>query len=146
MDQQSGFSSEASSSEEGSSEVHSFLDRFSRAFTKGDGKTIAQMWEVPALVVSDAGIHAVGSAGEVEQFFSGGTEQYKSRGISDTRADVVRLDWATDRLAIVHVRWPYLDARGDEVGEESSTYTLRRGDDGQFRICVAVLHGERPKH
>jgi hypothetical protein len=145
MDQQGELSTKVGSSGT-QSDVQSFLDRFARAFTSGDGRATAKMWEVPALVVSDGGLHAVGSAAEVEQFFSGGKEQYTSRGISDTRAEIVRLTWATDRLAIVQVRWPYLDERGEEVGEESSTYTLRRGDDGQLRICVAVLHGESPKH
>lgn len=42
---------------------------------------------------------------------------------------------------MVEVRWPYLDADGEERGEETSTYTLRRNDRGELRLRVAVMHG-----
>jgi hypothetical protein len=46
----------------------------------------------------------------------------------------------------VRVRWPYLNSHGDEVGEESMTYTLRRDDAGNLRLRAAILHGEAPTH
>ena len=49
-------------------------------------------------------------------------------------------------MAIVEVRWPYLAADGDEVGEETSTYVIRREPDGQLAIRAAVLHGEATTH
>ena len=54
-----------------------------------------------------------------------------------------RLEWVTDRMALVDVRWPWLDADGAENGEESSTYALRRGDDGRLKIRMVVMHGAR---
>ncbi len=68
-------------------------------------------------------------------------EQYNARGITDTRADIRSLEWATERIAIVHVRWPYLDAQGKEKREEASTYVLERDEAGDFRFYVAVLRG-----
>jgi hypothetical protein len=58
-----------------------------------------------------------------------------------TRAEIVELDWLTHRIAIVQVRWPQLNARGKEVGEETSTYTLRRDESGGLRLQVAIMHG-----
>jgi len=89
---------------------------------------------------------AVRTPEEVQRFFSGAKDQYNKMGITDTRADIVRLSWATHRIAIVQVRWPYLDARGEEVGEETSTYTLKRNQAGELKLCAAVMHGASPKH
>jgi hypothetical protein len=121
-------------------EVQDFLERMARAVTTGDGDTISTMWETPALVLGEQVI-AVSSAKEVEQFFSGAKEQYNARGITDTRPEIIRLDWSTDRIAFVTVQWPYLDASGSTHGSETSTYTLRRDDHGQLRVRVAVTHG-----
>ena len=84
--------------------------------------------------------------GELQDVFGGAKAQYNARGITDTRPDILRLDWLTDRLAIVEVRWPYLTADGDEVGEETSTYVIRREPDGQLAIRATVMHGEAATH
>jgi hypothetical protein len=136
----------AAKTDDDEGDVQAFLDRMARALTAGDGRTIATMWETPALVVGDEMLMAVRTPEEVERFFAGAKDQYNKMGISDTRADIVRLTWATHRIAIVQVRWPYLDARGEEVGEETSTYTLKRNQAGELKLCAAVMHGAAPKH
>jgi ketosteroid isomerase-like protein len=122
-------------------EVQQLLDRMARAVTAGDGRTVATMWETPALVVGDDEVMAVASPQEVEKFFGGAREQYNARGIIDTRAEIVRHEQITDLIDLVEVRWPYLDAKGEERGEETSTYILRRDDAGDLKLRVAVMHG-----
>ena len=132
-------------SEQGGDEVaQRFFDRFARAVTSGDGRRIAEMWAVPALVVGDSMVQAVGSREAVELFFGGAKDEYNARGITDTRAELQRVEWLTRRLAVVDVRWPYLDASGVERGEESSTYVLRRDDSGELKVQAALLRGEKP--
>ena len=122
-------------------DVQKFLDQMGRAVTSGDGATVAKMWEAPGLVLGDEMSMAVSSTAELARFFGGAKEQYNQRGITDTRAEVVRLYWPTGRIAIVEVRWPYLDAKGAERGSETSTYTLWRNDDGELKMRAAVMHG-----
>lgn len=122
-------------------EVQEFLDRLAKALTSGDGKAIATMWDVPALVLGDDQVMAVSTEREVEQFFGSAKDQYNAQGITDTRAEIVALRWHTPRLVSVEVRWPYLDAKGTQRGAETSTYTLRRDGSGKFRLRVAVMHG-----
>jgi hypothetical protein len=55
-----------------------------------------------------------------------------------TRATVLALQQLSPRLASVDVRWTALDAQGREKTHETSRYVLRRGDDGQPRIQVAM--------
>jgi hypothetical protein len=126
--------------------VQDFLDRFARAVTAGDERTIATMWETPALVLGDHEVRAVSSTDDVAAFFSGAKEQYNARGITDTRAEIIREEWVSERMVIVDVRWPYLDEHGNEVGEESSTYTLRRDDSGALKLRVALMRGASAPH
>lgn len=117
-----------------------FFDRIGVALSAGDAAAIAAAWEAPALVVGDGGVHAVTSSAEVESFFAGARDQYASRGISATRAEIVRVSWLGARTAIAEVRWPMLDEKNRELGEERTTYTLRTSDDGELKIRVAVMH------
>jgi ketosteroid isomerase-like protein len=126
--------------------LRALLAKLARAVTSGDGKAAAAIWATPALVIGDDMALTVASSADIQEVFGGAKAQYNARGITDTRPDILRLDWVTHRIAIVEVRWPYLAADGDEVGEETSTYIIRREPDGQLAIRAAVLHGEAATH
>jgi ketosteroid isomerase-like protein len=130
----------------GEAEVQQFLDSFARALTSGDTDRIAELWETPSFVVSDPACHAVGAQAEVRKFFEGAKAQYNAMGVNETRPEISVLDWVTERIAIVEVRWPWLDARHHEVGDESSTYILRRDEKGKLRLRVSVMHGTSDAH
>lgn len=126
--------------------VRALLARLARALTSGDGKGAASLWATPAFVLGDDLALPVGSSADIQDVFGGAQAHYAARGIVDTRPDILRLDWLTERLAIVEVRWPYLAADGDELGEETSTYVIRREPDGRLAIRAAVMHGEAAPH
>jgi len=126
--------------------VRALLAKLARAVTSGDGRAAATIWATPAMVIGDDVALTVGSSADIQDVFGGAKAQYNAHGITDTRPDILRLDWVTHRIAIVEVRWPYLAADGDEVGEETSTYVIRREPDGQLAIRAAILHGEAATH
>ncbi|MEO8180533.1 MAG: hypothetical protein ABI895_16990 [Deltaproteobacteria bacterium] len=128
-------------SKEGQARVQEVLDRFARAMTAGAAEAVADLWETPAFVLGAGMVRAVATREEVVAFFSGTKEQYTSRGIDDTRAEIQRLDWVSDDLVVVDVRWPYLNADGDEVGEETSSYTLVADDEGRLKIRSVLMRG-----
>lgn len=122
--------------------VQQYFDRFAEAMTSGDTKTMAKLWGVPAFVVGPNEARVVQSESEVEQFFDGAKDMYNERGIVGTRAEIVDLDWVGTDLVIATVRWPYLDQNDRTLGEESSSYTLLRGEDGGFKLRVITMRGE----
>lgn len=122
--------------------VQAYLDRFAEALTAGDGEAIAAMWQAPAFVLGADMARVVNSSAEVAEFFGGAREQYNAMGVTDTKAEIVRLDEVNDRLVMVRVHWPWLDAEGNEVGGETSTYTLSREKDEDWKLRVAVMHGQ----
>jgi hypothetical protein len=121
-------------------EVKGLLDRMAEAITAGDGEAAGKLWGLPALVMGEESM-VIQTEEEVAKFFGGAKGQYNEQGIVDTRPDLEHIEWVADDAAIVKVRWPYLDPQGSEVGEESSTYVLRRDSAGELRIRVALMHG-----
>jgi len=129
----------------GDEAIADLMDRFAKALSAGDGAAVAQLWTVPAFVLYDGGARPVATIEEVEAFFSNAKEQYAARGIDEARPEIQAIDWMTSQLANVTVRWPYIDQAGKEIGEESSTYTVRQGEKNTFKIQVVVMHGEKKK-
>lgn len=127
-------------------EVQALFDDLAKALTTADRDRIAAHWEVPAFVLGDGTAHAVSSLDEVRALFGTVRTQYNERGVIDTRANLVRVDWPTREMAIVEIHWPYLDVDGKEVGGERATYTLRRDAHGTLKIRAVVLHGEEQGH
>jgi hypothetical protein len=126
--------------------IRALLARLAHALMSGDGDAAAAEWASPALVLGDEMALTVGSITDVRDVFGGAKAQYNARGIAGTRPDILRLEWLTHGLAIVEVRWPYLAPDGDEVGEETSTYVIRREPDGHLAIRAAIMHGEAATH
>jgi hypothetical protein len=121
--------------------VQEYFDRFAAAMTSGDIKAMTRLWGVPAFVIGTHEARVVQSEAEIEQFFSGAQQLYTRRGILGTRAEIVDLDWIDEELVMATVRWPYLDQNDRTIGEESSTYTLLRGEDRGFKLRVITFRG-----
>lgn len=126
----------------GEAAIHTLLDTFAKAFTTGDGDGAAACWEVPALIVSDDGTRPVATLDEVGAFFGAAAKQYTDKGTMSTRADVQLITWVSDKVASVHVRWPYLDKDGKaQAKSEASTYVMRFVDDKTPKINITMMMG-----
>ncbi len=122
--------------------VQEYLNSLKEALTSGDGDAVAEMWETPAFVLGQGMARVVSAPDEVAELFGAARAHYREIGITDTRAEIVRLDEITDQMVMVRVRWPYLDPQGREMGAETSTYTLVRQSGGDWKLRVALMHGK----
>jgi hypothetical protein len=122
-------------------EVQELLKQLAEALTAGDGDAVAELWELPGFVFGAEMARAVTDRDEIVTFFGGAKDQYNATGITDTRADIVDEEWIGDRIVIVRVRWPYLDADDREVGAEASDYTLWRNERGRLKIRSILMRG-----
>lgn len=118
--------------------VREMLRQLGAALSEGDATTAASFWEAPALVLADDDSVPVASIAEVEAFFAKAVEWYRERGIPATRPDILRIEPVAELLVSADVRWPGFDADGNETWTETSHYILRRGDDGVYRVRVAL--------
>jgi hypothetical protein len=118
--------------------VRSFLEGYGRALSTGDLPAIVNSWDTPALVLSDQGARMVSQAAEVEQFFAGAVEWYRTQGLAATKPSSVEIERLSERLVSVDARWCAIDMAGVERPSEHSHYILSIADDGQPRIRVAI--------
>ena len=120
--------------------IPDFFELLGDALGRAHPSTIAGFWEAPALIVSDAGVHAPQTAADVRAFYASADGAYAAQGIAETRPDVEHVAWLSPRVVQVQVLWTNLSAEGAELGEERATYTLRVDDNGALRIRAMVLH------
>jgi len=118
--------------------VRDALERIGLALTSGNAGAVADLWDVPGLVLADQGVRAIGSRAEVAAFFEQAIHAYRERGTPRAVPDDVRVTWVTDRIAAVSVDWIGRDAQGGEREREGSFYLMRVGDDGVARVQVAM--------
>lgn len=121
------------------SEIEQFLARYAEALGRGDTAALAQMWEIPALVLADGGSVAVSSRDQVEEFFSTAPDQYHAMGLHGVAAEAVAIEQLSDQLCSADVRWVGLDEQGRPTSyRELSSYVLRRDPTGTVRVQVAM--------
>jgi hypothetical protein len=123
-------------------EVEEFLGRYGRALSAGDVAGVGCCWQVPALVVADQGTRAVLAMEEVEVFFGAVVAWYRGQGLMGTVPEVRQVERLSAALVSVDVAWSARDAGGVERSQEVSRYVLRRDEDRELRICVAVTVAE----
>jgi ketosteroid isomerase-like protein len=122
-------------------EVQHFLDRFSAAVNTSDGEAATKLWETPALVVSDRSTMAVACDEQVAKMFGSAKDHLKSKGATDTRAEILGLEDLTPKVVLVTAHFDWLNGDGEEVGGETTTFTLRRDSQGALRVKSSVMHG-----
>lgn len=121
--------------------VQDFLEAFALAVSEGNAGALAEMWETPGFVLSQEFAYTLDDDDAIAELYAESRERYNSRGVTHTRPQIVRLDEITDRLVCVRVRWPWLDSDDIEMGADVATYTLRVGEDGDWKIRVVLIHG-----
>lgn len=120
--------------------LRDFLEAYSRELVRGDLDGVAARYSYPAYVAGDVESIPVASPEDVRGAFAGSAEGYRERGMVEAVPEIRGIEELTDRLVWAHVRWSYLDARGEEVRAESYRYLLREAGNSCM-ICVVVATG-----
>lgn len=125
--------------------IAEFLERFGEALSLGDLDRIIGCWAIPCFIVADEGGSALNSRSQIEAFFGGAKETYRTMGILATRPEIQEFKELTHRLFDVTVRWPGFDEEGNERWSERSHYVIREDIHHGYQICVAVMLGGRKR-
>lgn len=110
--------------------VLKLLEQFSRAFAAGDGAAASRLCEAPLMVLSEGGTRVVDDVSKLGELLESAGEKNPSRGIATAEPHVDHIDWQSEKLAAVQVRWP---------GADPSTFVIRCDDAGVARIAAVVL-------
>jgi hypothetical protein len=118
--------------------IGAFLSSYGRALSAGDLPAIVAYWDIPSLVVHDAGGRAVTAAAEVEAFFAGAAAWYQAQGLLATRPESWTVTGLSPALWSVDVRWSALNRDGVWSPSDHSQYILRSTAEGALVISVAI--------
>jgi hypothetical protein len=118
--------------------LEAFIEAYGKAISSSDLESVADSWEIPALVLSDQGTTSVNTKDEVMGFFEKAAASYKSQGRTSTIGEIISKEHLTKNIVALDVRWPSFDDEGKAKAVEMSHYLLRIGDDGKPRIQVAL--------
>ena len=115
-----------------------FLIRYGQALGEGDLDVVSACWETLAFVLADEGARAVMEASEIRDFFKAATDWYHAQGLVAVSPELRRYERVSPRIVWLDVAWTSFDRDGAARGGERSRYLIGEGEDGQWRIRVAV--------
>lgn len=114
------------------SDAEAYFRDYAQALVSRDPERIAGFWGVPGLVLSDQGAIPVSERSAVVGFFASSMDQYE--GLDGAVAEIVHFAEISAEVCAADIRWHHL-SRGEETGEETGHYLLRRHAD---RILIHV--------
>jgi hypothetical protein len=114
-----------------------FFDRYGAALTTGDVPGIASCYALPSSVVADAYSFTFTSPAAVALSFIGAAPDYRERELVAAHAQIEDVRALSGSLAMVAVRWEFLDSAGAAVPGERYQYLLRTTADGPA-ICTVI--------
>lgn len=114
--------------------VADFFELLGDAMSGARPETVAQFWEAPAVILSDAAAQVVSSPAELRAFYARLAEATEAQGVVETRPEIEEELWLSARLVEVQVRWANLSSEGNELSVERARYVLRVDDHGALRI------------
>lgn len=125
------------------------LAEFLRHLSVGDARAAAELWDVPALILGDEHVHGPLSRERLAEVLADtpGPGALERRAPRDPGAPiellVERVEWTSQRVAAIVVRWPRLPRGGVLHGVEAATFLVRSDELSQPKIRGLLLHSAR---
>jgi hypothetical protein len=125
------------------------LVAFLRHLTVGDARAAAALWDVPALILGDEHVHGPLSRERLAEVLTDtpgpGALERRAERAGDTPLELLveRVEWTSQRVAAIDVRWPRLRRGGVLHGIEAATFLVRSDELNHPKIRGLVLHSAR---
>ena len=122
------------------SEVREFLVAYNEAFLVADGVTIARFYHSPCVTVrGDGSVHSFQSKQEMEKFFGGVAEKYKSDGLHGGDFYDLQLLPIGARSLLATVRWEQWRKDKSPIRQWKQSYNLIQTESG-WQILTSTFH------
>lgn len=127
----------------------STLNEFFRHLSRGDAHAAAALWDVPALILGDEHAHGPMSRDRLAEVLADmpGPAPLEARpsveGDAPIELSIDRVEWTSQRVALVEARWRPLPRGGLLHGIEVATFLLRSDELGHPKIRGLLLHSAR---
>jgi hypothetical protein len=117
--------------------IDDYLGRYAASLTRFDAEASADLWSMPAMIVDDRFSGVLNSREAMVDGLERSYPLYEQRGLSSVGYELLRQEQLSDAITLLHVRWLFFDADGEQLTDSISYYILRR-DDGRLSACVCI--------
>lgn len=134
----------------GAAPLSSLLAEFLGQLATGNAAAAAELWDVPALILSDDHAHGPLSLDRLAEMLSDvlklhDAEPPAAANVCPPGIRIERLHWHGRRVVAVEARWPRLERGGLLQGTSAATFIVRYDEHGQPRIRGLLLHAAEPR-
>ncbi|MFK0402545.1 hypothetical protein ACIQTT_09470 [Microbacterium sp. NPDC090225] len=124
--------------------LQDFFGRYAANLTSFDAEASARLWTEPGVIVDDRASMVAESRESMVEGLTMSYPLYKKLGLVSVRHEVLDSTDVSEKLAIVRVRFVFLDAAGDGLTDTTSYYLLRDGGSGlQATVCIETDAAEK---
>jgi hypothetical protein len=108
-------------------------------FQLGDPRAITPYFDAPSLFISAAGVFALNTVRDAEQFFDRLIYGLRNRGYARSVLNHVQVKMLADDLALVNARAERFTRTNDLLEKISVLYTMRKAS-GTWRIATVTMY------
>jgi hypothetical protein len=108
-------------------------------FQMGDPRAITPYFDAPSLFISAAGVHALNTVRDAEQFFDRLIYGLRNRGYARSVLNHVQVKMLADDIALVNARADRFTRTNDLLEQISALYTMRKAA-GTWRIATVTMY------
>ena len=118
---------------------------FADALSRLDTKTMAYLYAMPCTLLSDDSTTVFSEPAKLEGFFNRGAAVYRQLGVAQVRCDIWSRQAWTDKMALVKVKWHYLDKSGNGIYSCDYQYIIKLNQENRPGIVMSVSINEKER-
>lgn len=118
-------------------EVDAFLSRYAATLTDFDSQAAASLWSTPGMILDDRFTGVLDDRDAMARGLERSYPLYRKLGLASVGYECLKIERLTDLITLIHVRWRFYDALGNQLTDSTAFYLVRR-DNGGLQACVCV--------
>jgi hypothetical protein len=118
-------------------EIDDYLTRYAQTLTRFDATAGADLWAEPGMIVDDRFSGVLEDRASMARGLEQSYPLYRALGLASVGHELLSHVPLTGAIALLHVRWLFLDEAGLLLTDSTAYYVVRRDDDG-LHACVCI--------
>lgn len=120
-------------------EIDDYLARYAQTVTRFDATAAAELWAEPGVIVDDRFSGVLDDRTSMARGLEQSYPLYRALGLSTVDYELLSSTSLTGAIALLHVRWLFLDADGALLTDSVAYYIVRKDEDGPHAcVCIQV--------
>lgn len=125
-------------------EIDDYLTRYAASLTSFDSRAAADLWATPGMIIDDRFAGVLEDRDALARGLELSYPLYRKLGLASVGHECLEVEQLTEAIRLVHVRWLFHDADGNQLTDSHAYYVVRRDSDGLHAcVCIQVDDAEK---